>query len=387
MCRKLSQIGCPLVTMLLWSMVAYSQTGILRGRVLIKRDDGMKVAVETATVDAFRIDLPGHYTVTTDAEGTFTFAGLPYIGTYVLAASSLKARPSVVANAKAGRDQEYELVLESGNGQRMTADEALAAATALKATAAPNAETRNEILSRTFREGNQALFAKNYDEAIRLYDEGLAAFPQESAFLINKAAALKARGVERYNIAIASSRDEDTKQERITSARQDFREAVEAATRAVEIIKTQPVPEDESDQRRELTNKRTALRTRAEAMRLLVTIVDSSQAAAGLAAFQEYIDVEDDPYQRSKAELDAARMLLSSKNTSLAIEQFRRILIRDPNDLDALAGLGLALYQSGDKNGFLEAVGYLQRFIKEAPETHLMREPVMEVLKKLESVR
>jgi tetratricopeptide (TPR) repeat protein len=368
---------------MLASMAVSAQVGQLRGRVLFKQKDGTTVPLEGAVVDVFRIDLPGRYTTKTDHEGMVVFAGLPYVGTYVLAASSTNAKPNVAANVKAGRDFEYEIVLESGDGQRLATDEALTAAKALKAAETPRAETPFETVGRTFLEGNQALARKDYSEAIRLYDEGLAAAPQTAPLLVNKAVALKARGVESYNSAIGFIRDQARKQTTMNSARKDFIDAADAATKAVEMIKIEPIPADENDQRRQTGNRYSALSIRAEAMRLLVTIVEPSQATAALTAFQEYIDVEDDPSKRSKAELDAARMLLDSKNSDLAIEQYRQILVRDPNDIDALAGLGLSLYQSGDKKRFPEAAGYLQRFMAQAPETHLMREAVAEVLKKL----
>jgi tetratricopeptide (TPR) repeat protein len=385
--RKLIHITHTAILLMLVSMAVSAQVGQLRGRVLFKQKDGTTVPLEGAVVDVFRTDLPGSYPTKTGKDGLFVFAGLPYVGTYVIAASSINAKPNVVANVKAGRDFEYEIVLESGDGQRLTTDEALTAAKALKAAETPRAETPFEIVGRTFLEGNQALARKDYNEAIRLYDEGLAAAPQTAPLLVNKAVALKARGVESYNSAIGFIRDQARKQTTMNSARKDFIDAADAATKAVEMIKIEPIPADETEQRRQQGNKYAALSARAEAMRLLVTKVDPSQAAAGLVAFQEYVDLEDDPSRKSRAELDAARMLLESKNTSLAIEQYRGILIRDPSNVDALAGLGLALYQSGDKNRFVEALGYLQLFIKEAPETHLMREPVMEVLKKLKSVR
>jgi tetratricopeptide (TPR) repeat protein len=386
--NKRTQIGWSAIALMLLSVVTYSQTRMLRGRVVMKQDNGMKVAVEAATVDAFRTDLPGNYTTKTDDEGVFIFAGLPFVGTYVLAASSPNAKPNIAVNAKAGRDQEYEIVLESGHGERLTMDEALASAKASNTAALVHlGESPSEILGRAFREGNMALVRKDYDEAIRLYDEGLAASPQEPPLLVNKCLALKARGVESYNTAIGMSRDENTKEVRLVSARKDFREAAETATQAVEIIKNQKIREDEDDRRIQLRNKYAALTARAEAMRLFVTFVDPSQVAVGLAAFQECVAVEEDPFKRSRLELDAARMLLDSKNTNLAVEQYRGILIRDPNDMDALAGLGLALYQLGDKSRFLEASGYLQRFMDQAPETHAARPAVAEILKKLKSIQ
>jgi tetratricopeptide (TPR) repeat protein len=162
---------------------------------------------------------------------------------------------------------------------------------------------------------------------------------------------------------------------------------VATASLAVEIIGNQPLRADENDRRRQQQTAYFAFKARAEAMRLLVSHVDPSQATAGLAAFQAYINVEEDADKRSKAELDTAQMLLESKSTNLAIDQYRQILIREPDSMEALAGLGLALYQSRDKTRFTEAAGYLQRFMEQAPKTHLMRPSVAEVLRKLNSPR
>ena len=56
--------------------------------------------------------------------------------------------------------------------------------------------------------GNDALNAKNYAEAVKQYDVGLAADPEQAALLTNKAAALKGMGVEKYNAAI-QTKDKD----------------------------------------------------------------------------------------------------------------------------------------------------------------------------------
>ena len=70
--------------------------------------------------------------------------------------------------------------------QRLTMDQALAAGkTSKRAAVVSLAETPNEILSRTFSGGNRALVRKDYDEAIRLFDEGLEAFPQEPPLLVD----------------------------------------------------------------------------------------------------------------------------------------------------------------------------------------------------------
>lgn len=96
-----------------------------------------------------------------------------------------------------------------------------------------NTKKLNELL----RNGNNALFAKQYDEAIKWYDAGLRISPGEPTFLSNKSTVFRMRGVERYNSAIrlkeAKARDEGKE-----FAKQDFREAAAVSTEAVNRMKS-----------------------------------------------------------------------------------------------------------------------------------------------------
>src|SRR5205085_807577 len=119
--------------------------------------------------------------------------------------------PYVLTDVQAGRERDYELVLGAGDGRRYTEAEARAAAnssapaagtseTAEQRTAREERERRsheieesntrnkqiNEILNRTFTAGNAALNAHNYDEAIKQFEEGLAADPEQAALLTGR---------------------------------------------------------------------------------------------------------------------------------------------------------------------------------------------------------
>ena len=75
-------------------------------------------------------------------------------------------------------------------------------------TRRPKPQTRSS--TRTFKAGNDALKAKNYDLAIAQYDEGLTADPEHPgapALLTNKTMALNRRAVERYNAAVKNPDD------------------------------------------------------------------------------------------------------------------------------------------------------------------------------------
>src|SRR5713226_6465172 len=113
------------VAVLLCSAASISaQVGQLRGYVLFKQADGTTIKGAGAQVDVYRTDLPGSYPTKADKNGEFVYAGLPYVGTYILTVSMPNAQPSFQPGVKAGRDTDYEVVLSPGDGRRLSADEA-----------------------------------------------------------------------------------------------------------------------------------------------------------------------------------------------------------------------------------------------------------------------
>ncbi|HVS20492.1 MAG TPA: carboxypeptidase-like regulatory domain-containing protein, partial [Pyrinomonadaceae bacterium] len=113
------------VAVLLCSAAAISaQVGQLRGHVLFKQADGTTIKAAGAQIDVYRTDLPGSYPSKANKNGEFVYAGLPYVGTYIIVASMPNAAPVYQPNAKAGRDVDYQIILTPGDGRRLTADEA-----------------------------------------------------------------------------------------------------------------------------------------------------------------------------------------------------------------------------------------------------------------------
>ena len=391
------------------AIAASAQTGQLRGHVVIKQADGTSVPGAGAQIDVFRTDLSGEYPTKADKKGQFVYAGLPYVGRYILAASAPNAAPSALTGVRVGQDIDYEIVLGPGNGRRYTKDEAKSAvqpsaggatsstgggeSAADKAKreelAKKNAEIEtknkkieesNKVISEAFKAGNVALNAKNYDEAIKEYDIGLAADPEQAALLTNKSAALKARGVDKYNAGI---KDKDAAA--TESAKADFKAAAEAANAAADLLKKEPAATDPAEQKQQQANKYAAFSVRAEAMRLYVTKTDPTQADAGAAAFQDYISVETDPAKKSRAQLDLAQMLLDAGSGDKAYAEYQKILAANPDDVDANLGAGLALFSIGDKGKYQDAANYLQHFVDKAPDTHKFKIDAKAILAELKS--
>ena len=97
----------------------------------------------------------------------------------------------------------------------------------------------NQVIGDSFKGGNTALTAKNYDEAIRQYDTGIAAdadHPGIPSLLTNKSVALRLRGVERFNAAVNST-DPAAKTSGMEVAKADFKASAEASSLAVDKLK------------------------------------------------------------------------------------------------------------------------------------------------------
>jgi tetratricopeptide (TPR) repeat protein len=334
---------------------------------------------------------------------------------------------------KAGRDIPVELTLTPGDGKRLTFDEIKAGGggsanppAASGGGGKPSGESAaekakreeiekknleieaknkkitesNEIIARTFKTGNEALTAagtaaksnnsedaiSKYTAAIAAYDEGLAADADQPAILTNKAVALKGRGVERFNSAVRSKTLDDAgKAALLGTAKDDFKAAAETSSKAVTLIKAQPVPTEAAELQRYNGNKYAAMLTNAESMRLYVSKADQSQADAGLAAFRDYIGIETDPAKKAKAQLDMAQMLLDSGQADKALTEFKAILAATPDSPEANLGAGLAVYAAGDKAKFQEAANFLQKFVEVAPDTNPMKNDAKAILTELKN--
>src|SRR5262245_59115304 len=105
------------------SLTTFAQVGKLRGHVYMKQADGQTVPLADAQIDVFRTDMTAKYQTKTNKKGEFVFAGLPFIGTYTVAASHPTAAPNFVTGVKVGRDTPYDIVLTPGDGKRLTLDE------------------------------------------------------------------------------------------------------------------------------------------------------------------------------------------------------------------------------------------------------------------------
>jgi tetratricopeptide (TPR) repeat protein len=238
-------------------------------------------------------------------------------------------------------------------------------------------------LDRLLSSGKRAMAEKRYDEAVRIYDEGLALAPGESSFLVNKSLALRMRGIDRFNASIKLA-DEQSRLSGIGAAKQDFSRSADISTEAIKRIKSSRIREyveiltNDSD-------RLLAFASHAEAMRFAASYVDKTKAPEALEAIHEYIDIEPDEQRKTKARLDAGKMLLETGYGDRALDEYKKVLDTNPDDVEALLGAGLALSQTGVDKQFMEAEPYFQRFVDLAPAGHRMKAEIEETLKYMRS--
>ena len=105
------------------SLTAVAQVGELRGKVWMQQADGQKVPLADAQIDVFRTDIKGEYKTKTNKKGEWVFAGIPFVGTYVVAVSHPTASPTFIPGVRAGRGIPVELEVKPGDGKRLTLEE------------------------------------------------------------------------------------------------------------------------------------------------------------------------------------------------------------------------------------------------------------------------
>ncbi len=401
-------------------LAVFGQTAPLRGRIEMKDKDGKVTPVQGALVEVYRSDIKAKLpSDTTDKKGAFNFAGLPLGAVFILSISGPGIGPDIIPNVKAGAENVVINVLP-GDGKKWTEEEVRAALSNSAPTQSTELtaeqkkkqaeyekqvaevtnknkkiEDTNKIVNTSIKEGGAAFDAKNYDLAITKFDEGYNAdplFPGSAPVLLNnKSLALISRATDSYNKSVKA--DDASKPALRESAKKDFAEVVNSSNKALEVLKT-ATSTDANLQKNYEANKFTALINRKNAYRLMSqTGVEREKGKEALTAFQEYMAVEPDAAKKSKAELDLALTLQDSNEFELAIVEFQKILETEPENVDALVGIGLSMVNVGyinldtdapkGKAQLQEAANYLQKFVDLAPDTHKFKQDAKDTIASL----
>ncbi|MDI1241560.1 MAG: hypothetical protein PSX80_06530 [bacterium] len=396
-----------------------AQTAAVTGNVLLKKADGTSVAVEGVTVEAFRTDIKGSGPASkTDKRGNFSFAGLQLGATYVLSFSGPGAQPTYYPGVKPGQSPELKVQMTEGDGRKLTPDEVrqLASGPAGGSTGELTEEQKkaqaefekkkaevegknariqeeNKIIEASLKEGNDAFTAKNWDVAVAKYDAGINANPtfagSAPVLLNNRGAALRERAVKTYNENVKVT-DPSVKVAAFGKVKADLGEAADGYHKAWTIMKNAPAT-DIADPKVKETQMANAVRGAADTFRLMAQTeqVDETKIALAKEMLPEYQAMETDPAKKENSKLILGDLYRVVGDADNAIAEYRKIVETTPDNLDALAGLGLSLVNAGyikdNKEQLQEGANYLQKFASAAPPTHKYKDDATGLIESLKA--
>ncbi|MGQ0540902.1 MAG: hypothetical protein ACT4O9_03500 [Blastocatellia bacterium] len=404
---------------LVFSAAAFGQTAPVRGVVKLQQADGTKVPVAEALVEPFRVDIEKGKSPSakTNKKGEFNFAGFQLGFRFVLSVSGPNISPILYRDVRAGMES-IEIVVFAGDGKQWTEEEVRAnlkmTSTGTAPTAQSTAEAKkaeeeyqkklakyneekakaedaNKIVNAALKAGADAFTAKNYDLAIAKFEEGYAADPEfegSAPILLNyKGVALKDRAFSSYERAMKG--DAAAKAAELGKAKEDFAAATQAFDRGLEILGKAATTDAQSQQ--ELTaSKRNILANYIEVHRLMVmTKADTTRATTAVPVYEQYFASETDAAKKLKARINLGDLLREAGESEPAVAAYRAVLEESPNDPDALAGIGLSLFNLGviseNKPQMQEGLNFMQRFADTAPDTHKLKASVKEAVEYLKT--
>jgi tetratricopeptide (TPR) repeat protein len=392
-----------LTLLVLMSAAALAQNAPVAGKVQLKKADGTVTPVAGALVEVYRIDVRASFpSDKTDKKGNFAFAGLPLGGTFVLSVSAPGAKPGYLPSVRPGQPNTDKLLvtLEEGDGRRWTEDEirqAISGASAAANNAQPSEdqkkaqaeyekkvadvkaknseiENKNTLIQKSLDEGNAAFKTKDYDTAIAKYTAGIDADPEyvgsAPILLNNRGIVLKLRGIDEYNAAVKQS-DAAAKAAGIAKAKKDLEDSLDSFAKSWDILK-KATPADLQGNPSAEKSKYDTLAGLTEGYRLLViTKTNPEKAANSKEAFDAYLAVETDPAKKARSQLTYADIMRDTGDSAKAIEGYRAVLQTAPDNAEAMAGLGLSLFNSGvvanDKAQMQEGLNYMTKYIETSP--------------------
>jgi tetratricopeptide (TPR) repeat protein len=122
---------------------------------------------------------------------------------------------------------------------------------------------------------------------------------------------------------------------------------------------------------------------------IVKTKADVGKAKDAVPVYEQYFAVETEPARKLSARLALADILREAGESEPAITAYRAVLETAPDNADALAGIGLSLFNVGvsedNKAKMQEGLNFMQKFADTAPDTHALKASVRDAVEYLKT--
>ena len=378
--------------LIILATIVSAQTSQVDGNVKVKAADGTMKPVAGALVDIYRLDVKGHWDVKTDKSGHFVRLGLPLQGTYLFVISGPGIQPTWVNNIRISQVPTLpDIVANEGDGSTMTLEQVQAAikGSGQQVTASPGRtvapgdkakmEAEKKDYEAKLKEGQalQATFDSarthyntgieltkavppNYASAISEFEQATAIDPGKHVAMAELAYKANANLAEsHYQVGVEMFNKKDR-----AGAKPHFEKAVEASNKAIALASSAPT-EGNANITNDLLIYYNILAKNAQ---LLIeyygaaNLIDDTVKALDKAASM-------DATNKNKWGVAKADMFRAAGRTDDAVAAYKAVIAADPNNADALYGLGLTLIASSERAQIQEGADTLALFASKAPAT------------------
>jgi tetratricopeptide (TPR) repeat protein len=364
-------------------LVASAQTAQLEGTIKVKAEDGSIKPVAGAIVDIYRTDMKGEYLNNkTDKSGRYIRIGLP-LGTFLLVVSGPGIAPTYENNVRVSQRPVVDIVVGPGDGKRPTLAEvqaALKGAPAASDARPPSAEERAKMEAdkkaydekvkeraslqnaldeaiKHFNAGHQMRQANNLEGALAEFKQAVAVDPSKEKAFIEVAYKSHASLAETHYMLGADIFNKAKKP--VPEAKPHFQEAVKSINKAIEVAQLDAANPNINNE-------------------LIIYYNILAKSVKPLVQFYGDTDVIDevsksydkaaalDSANKTKWEIGKGELYRLAYRSDDAVAVFKQVLAADPNNADALYGIGLTLVASGEKAKLQDAANYLADFVAKA---------------------
>jgi tetratricopeptide (TPR) repeat protein len=368
------------------STAVFAQTAQVEGTVKLKGADGSTKPAAGVLIDIYRIDIKGHFDIKTDKNGHFVRLGLPLQGNYLFVFSGPGATPTWMNNVRISQMPVVDTTLDAGDGRTLTFEEiqkqiaqqkagggapaakTLSPADKAKAEAAQREMESNakegkalqetfDMAVKHFNEGVKLKTANNYEAALSEFEQSTMLDPGKNKNFVEIAHRSNAQVAETHYQLGA---DKFNKKDR-NGAKPHFEQAVTSINKAIAVASAVP---DDPSVNNDLITYYSILEKNAQ---ILVENYNEANLVDDTAKSLDKAQTIDTPQNKNKWLVLKAKLYFAAGRSDEAVAVYESVLAGDPNNIDSLFGLGLALVATGEKVQVQKGANTLADFVSKAP--------------------